>query len=187
MYDRDGNWLMTCVKGDPYIMDMYHTNGHNALVTGAQWHPTAANTIITCGNDGTVRVWDLLNPKTTFDKEICNKQVVRVKNAGGTRLPVTACAYSPAGKHIVVGGEVSVMVHEMCCESGLLLLWCCYRTDRCTIGMCAQLPHIHHNQTDSFVKHMEMQSHQSHFNHCNHNQHQGQSYSQHDLMTTLLR
>ena len=105
VFDRDGNQLAIGVKGDPYIMDMYHTNGHSGLVTGGQWHPTAANTVITCGVDGTVRVWDLLNPKLTFDKEMCNKQVIRVKNTGGTRLPVTACAYSPQGKHIIAGGE----------------------------------------------------------------------------------
>ena len=43
MFDRDGNWLVTCVKGDPYIMDMFRTDGHCALVTGVQWHPSAPN------------------------------------------------------------------------------------------------------------------------------------------------
>lgn len=43
VFDRDGNRLATFTKGDPYIMDMYHTHGHNALVTGAQWHPSNPN------------------------------------------------------------------------------------------------------------------------------------------------
>jgi WD40 repeat protein len=43
VFDHDGNRLATFVKGDPYIMDMYHTHGHNALVTGAQWHPSNPN------------------------------------------------------------------------------------------------------------------------------------------------
>jgi WD40 repeat protein len=61
--------------------------------------------VISCGNDGTVRVWDLTTKRLTFDDEIKNAQVARVKNAGGTRLPVTCCSYSPNARHIVCGGE----------------------------------------------------------------------------------
>ncbi len=123
MYDRNGNQQIVFTKGDPYLMDMTHTHGHSALVTGIQWHPSEDNvrslfaafnvfvwgavctgwslvfayrvhgtsagdsepppcvpfftpqTIISCGNDGAVRVWDLVNAVRTFDKEIKNSQV----------------------------------------------------------------------------------------------------------------
>jgi hypothetical protein len=44
-------------------------------------------------------------------------QVIRVKNYAGTRLPVTACSYSPDAKHIVAGGEVRAWrgVHRCAC------------------------------------------------------------------------
>ena len=37
---------------------------------------------------------------------LCTLQVIPVKNAKGTRLPVTACSYCPLAAHIVAGGEV---------------------------------------------------------------------------------
>ena len=43
-------------------------------------------------------------------------QVIPVKNAKGTRLPVTACSYCPNATHIVAGGEV-----RRCTECALRL------------------------------------------------------------------
>ena len=96
MYDRDGFLVATCMRGDMYIRDPMNTPGHGTEVSQAVWHPTSkdvsslllllstetpfahmhrfpAQHFMTCGIDGTLRVWNITGPMH-FD-ELKNEQV----------------------------------------------------------------------------------------------------------------
>jgi WD40 repeat protein len=72
IFNRDGVLQMTFVKGDPYLADMANTKGHTMICTGAQWHPSLKNVVMTSSMDGTVRIWDLEGP-LALDKLVCKK------------------------------------------------------------------------------------------------------------------
>jgi hypothetical protein len=110
VYDRDGNPGRLFRKGNYNLSDMVRTDGHVSAVTGAHWHPTDANTMITSSTDGTVRTWDLRG-KTHFEELLC-WQVLKARSEQGRRAGVTRCRWSPDGKQILAG-----------CQDGSLQLW----------------------------------------------------------------
>ncbi|KAF8640936.1 hypothetical protein AX17_000583 [Amanita inopinata Kibby_2008] len=106
LYDRDGEEISTFIKGDPYIRDMKHTNGHVSEVTSCAWHPKDAKLFITSSADSTIRIWDTENKRK-------QKSVIVVKSKDrGARTKVMVCTYSPDGN--TIGAS---------CLDGALHLW----------------------------------------------------------------
>lgn len=99
--DRDGNEIIQFVRGDMYVTDQARTTGHTAAVTGVDWHPFERDIVLTSSNDGSARIWNL-NGKTQFHFLVCDK-VYRAKNAKGQRVGVTAVAFHPGGRELVLG------------------------------------------------------------------------------------
>ncbi len=90
VYSRDGAQMAECAKGDPYLRDMRHTNGHVASLTAGVFHPNDANRFVTAAEDSTVRIWDV---ETAPRKQV--DTVVLKSKARGTRTKVTALTVTP--------------------------------------------------------------------------------------------
>ena len=103
IFNRDGNKLISCVRGDPYINDMAHTKGHVGAVTDIAWHPNEASTFVTSSIDGSIRIWHL-GGKLAFGDLVCG-QVLKARNARGMRVGVSSVAYSPTGSLIAATSE----------------------------------------------------------------------------------
>ncbi|KAI8987411.1 WD40-repeat-containing domain protein [Mycotypha africana] len=94
IFDRDGYELSEYAKGDPYIRDLRHTDGHVGALTSGAWHPTNKQIFATSSQDGTIREWDVervRKQKTTI--------VYKSRERGG-RSSCTALAYSHDAKYI---------------------------------------------------------------------------------------
>ncbi|GAA5868551.1 hypothetical protein JCM1840_005486 [Sporobolomyces johnsonii] len=106
LYDRDGAEIGEFNKGDMYIRDLRHTDGHVAAVTAVAWHPTNPALFLTASADSTLRIWER-------DTRRKSKSVVVVKSKErGGKTKVTACGWSPDGKTIAAA-----------CEDGAIHLW----------------------------------------------------------------
>ncbi|PVG01931.1 transcription factor [Serendipita vermifera] len=106
IYDRDGEEIQTCIKGDPYIRDMKNTAGHVGELSGGAWHPKDPQTFITSSADSTIRIWDVENKRK-------QKTVIVVKSKErGARTKITSCAYSHDGSYIAAA-----------CYDGAIHLW----------------------------------------------------------------
>lgn len=103
--DRDAHEIMECPKGDQYIVDMSSTKGHTAMLNGGSWHPKKREEFMTCSNDGTVRLWDINNPKK-------HKNVIKPKSVQGRKCIPTACAYSRDGHWVAAA-----------CQDGSIQIW----------------------------------------------------------------
>lgn len=109
IYDREGKELIKFVRGDMYLRDLSNTKGHTMEVSGAQWHPTEKEVVLTCSLDGSLRIWDLIG-ESTFGC-LVNKHVLKVRGLNGAnRLGVTSCCFSPSAMKIV-GGAADGSVH----------------------------------------------------------------------------
>lgn len=106
VYDFQGEELAKYKKGNVFMRDMKHTNGHVTEMTCGGWHPNDASTFLTGGSDSTIRIWDvdfLSGQKIVI--------VVRSKQRG-TKTKVTSVTYTPDGSAIVAG-----------CQDGALHVW----------------------------------------------------------------
>lgn len=106
--DRDAHEIMECPKGDQYIVDMASTKGHTAMLNCGSWHPKKREEFMTCSNDGTVRLWDINQPKK-------HKNVIKPKSIQGRRCIPTSCAYSRDGRWVAAAcqdGSVQIWDHE---------------------------------------------------------------------------
>jgi WD40 repeat protein len=95
IFDRDGMEKCEYAKGDPYIRDLRHTDGHVGALTSGTWHPSDKETFATASQDGTIREWDVerkRKQKTTI--------VYKSRERGG-RSPCTALTYSHDAKCLV--------------------------------------------------------------------------------------
>ena len=101
--DRDGFELIEFTKGDMYVRDMAHTDGHVANATAVHWHPFERDVVLSASLDGSVRLWDLEKGKTKFEKLCCGKSVYRIKSSIGKKSKVTCAAFSPSGREFVCG------------------------------------------------------------------------------------
>jgi WD40 repeat protein len=98
LYDREGRELAHFVKGDMYIQDLTHTNGHVASLTSGSWHPKDRHRLMTASIDGTIRLWDV-------NKKEKNLNVLKLKSRfAGKRCGVSACTFSPDAS-IIAGGR----------------------------------------------------------------------------------
>lgn len=95
VYNRDGKQLAEFPKGDMYIMDLKNTKGHVTNCTGGCWHPTDMETALTCSEDGTLRVWDVM--------EVKQKTVIKPQSAKPGRVSVTSCSFNADGRLIAAG------------------------------------------------------------------------------------
>ncbi|KXJ22542.1 WD repeat-containing protein 70 [Exaiptasia diaphana] len=96
---------MECIKGDQYLADMAITKGHVAMLHCGRWHPKVKEEFLTCSDDGTLRLWDINDPKK-------NKKAIKTKNKGGKKTIPTYCCYSRDGKYIVGA-----------CQDGSIQIW----------------------------------------------------------------
>ncbi len=101
--DRDGFEIIEFTKGDMYVRDMAHTDGHVANATAVHWHPFERDEVLSASLDGSVRLWDLDKGKTKFEKLCCGKNVYRIKSSMGKKTQVTCAAFSPSGREFVCG------------------------------------------------------------------------------------
>jgi WD40 repeat protein len=117
IFNREGKQLLQFVKGDMYLHDPTHTEGHTHIVTGAQWHPNGeagadtSEQVLTSSQDGTVRVWKLTG-KTHFGK-LVNHQVIKLQSIkpGKKKVPATCCAWNPSGS-MIFGGDEEGSIHR---------------------------------------------------------------------------
>jgi WD40 repeat protein len=73
-----------------------YAQGHSMEVTGAQWHPTEKNIILTSSLDGSLRIWDITG-EAAFGKLI-NSHVLKIRTpVGRSRIGATCCCYSTDG------------------------------------------------------------------------------------------
>ncbi|TDH68797.1 hypothetical protein CCR75_007702 [Bremia lactucae] len=100
---REGVEELHFAKGDMYVVDMAHTNGHTHTTTSGQWHPNVRDQVLTSSLDGTVRLWHL-DGKQTFEKLI-NTSVLKFKDRRGRRCGVTTCRYNSEGT-LIAGGTM---------------------------------------------------------------------------------
>lgn len=94
IFDRDGLEKAEFAKGDPYIRDLRHTDGHVGALTSGFWHPSDKQTFVTSSQDGTIREWDV---------ERTRKQtttIVYKSRERGGRSPCTALAYTGDAKYL---------------------------------------------------------------------------------------
>ncbi|KAG1683997.1 WD repeat-containing protein 70 [Nymphon striatum] len=103
--DRDGLEIYECVKGDQYIRDMAMTKGHISMLNDGCWHPLDKREFLTCANDGTVRLWDVNEPKK-------QKKVLKPRSRNGLRTSPTSCSYSGDGKLVACA-----------CQDGSIQMW----------------------------------------------------------------
>eukprot|EP01135_Chromosphaera_perkinsii_P010825 Nk52_evm20s2241 gene=Nk52_evmTU20s2241 len=96
--DREGRSLLSTPKGDQYMSDMGNTKGHVGELKTAKWHPEDKNTFLTCGVDGSVRVWDV-NGLTK------HKAIAKTKNAQGRKAEPSTIAYDFKGSYFGVACE----------------------------------------------------------------------------------
>ena len=101
--DRDGYEIVEFAKGDMYVTDMAHTDGHVANITGVDWHPFDRDIVVTASLDGSIRQWNLDKGKTKFEKLCCGKNVYRIKSSMGKKTKVTCVKYSPTGREFACG------------------------------------------------------------------------------------
>jgi len=107
LFDRDGKELSTLKRGDMYLRDLKHTQGHIAAVTCVRWHPSESLLIATAGEDGSVRTWDVEHASNRDDKTaIAGKsgqlRCWPVKDTRGHRSAVTSFDWHSDGQTIAL-------------------------------------------------------------------------------------
>ena len=105
LLDRDGQELLTFVRGDVYVMDPQKTSGHTAGITGVAWHPLLSSIVFTTSRDGSLRVWNVDTGKLSFQMLMCEKQLtVVVKNLKTGRKSIPTCIHVTPS-HVLIGTE----------------------------------------------------------------------------------
>lgn len=94
---REGHGVSQFVRGDMYLHDTHHTKGHTTSCSMGWWHPTEPKSLMTCGLDATVRLWDA--EKTE------NLKVIKIKSKTGGRADCSAAVYSHTGNMICAAGN----------------------------------------------------------------------------------
>ena len=99
VFDREGREQWESPRGDMYIRDSKNTRGHAAGVAAGQWNPDQRGCLLTAGEDGTLRLWELSEGRGE------QATVVKPKLARPGRVGVGACAWALGGA--VFAGGVS--------------------------------------------------------------------------------
>ncbi|KAI5478700.1 WD repeat protein 70 [Pseudohyphozyma bogoriensis] len=107
LWDRNGAFIGEYVKGDMYIRDLRHTDGHVSAVTSVAWHPKNSALFMSGSDDSTIRIWEVENRRKSK-----NVVVVKSKERGG-KTRVSAIAWSGQdGRNIGAA-----------CEDGAVHIW----------------------------------------------------------------
>jgi WD40 repeat protein len=107
--DRDGQNVVECPRGDPYLRDMNRTKGHVAMLNDGCWSPRDASQFITCAGDGTVRIWSVESAATG------HQTVLKVRSKAGLRALPNCLALTPDLSLLAVGsddGSISAWDHR---------------------------------------------------------------------------
>ncbi|VDO52757.1 unnamed protein product, partial [Haemonchus placei] len=112
LIDRSGKQWAETVRGDQYLVDVSYTKGHTAAVNCCQFNPIIKDEFMTCGDDGTIRLWSLADFKIMTKTINTHRKVIKTKTAGGKRAMPQTCSYSLDGKLIVAG-----------CDDGSIQMW----------------------------------------------------------------
>ncbi|VDD86751.1 unnamed protein product [Enterobius vermicularis] len=110
--DRQGKQWAETVRGDQYLVDLSNTSGHTSAVNCCCWHPLIKTEFLSCGDDGTLRIWSLDDYKELRHCITKQRKVIKTKTGGGRRAIATCCAYSRDGKLIGAG-----------CSDGSIQIW----------------------------------------------------------------
>lgn len=97
VFDRDGQELAQCPRGDMYIRDMKNTKGHITGCTSGHWHPTDKSSLLTTSEDGTLRIWDV------GDATLKQCSVLKPTLSKPGRVSVTTGKYSTDGRVVAAG------------------------------------------------------------------------------------
>jgi len=95
VFDRDGNELVTFVRGDVYVRDPSKTIGHTAAVTSVGWHPCETSVVFSTSRDGSLRRWNVDKGKLSFGMLNCSDVVVIKHLRTGRKTIPTCLAVSP--------------------------------------------------------------------------------------------
>ncbi|KAK5974235.1 Gastrulation defective protein 1 [Trichostrongylus colubriformis] len=112
LIDRSGKQWAETVRGDQYLVDVSYTKGHTAAINCCHFNPIIKDEFMTCGDDGTIRLWSLADFKVMTKTINTHRKVIKTKTAGGKRAMPQTCAYSMDGKLIVAG-----------CDDGSIQMW----------------------------------------------------------------
>ncbi|EPB66262.1 WD domain, G-beta repeat protein [Ancylostoma ceylanicum] len=112
LLDRAGKQWAETIRGDQYLVDVNHTKGHTASINCCQFNPIIKDEFMTCGDDGTIRLWTLKDFKVMTKTINTHKKVIKTKTAGGKRAMPQSCCYSMDGKLIAAG-----------CDDGSIQVW----------------------------------------------------------------
>eukprot|EP00928_Gymnodinium_smaydae_P046568 TRINITY_DN31024_c0_g1_i1.p1 TRINITY_DN31024_c0_g1~~TRINITY_DN31024_c0_g1_i1.p1 ORF type:complete len:779 (+),score=187.68 TRINITY_DN31024_c0_g1_i1:297-2339(+) len=116
LYDRDGTStpVQQTVKGDMYVRDLTHTQGHTQMLTDGVCHPLMPEVWLTASLDGTLRLWDINAKPVGMDQWLPSVHVLKCVDkrnvclGGGAGrsggLHPTCCAYSHNDGKKIVGG-----------------------------------------------------------------------------------
>lgn len=124
--DRDGTPIAKTAKGDMYLVDASRTKGHTAGLNVALWGN--GNTIVTGGEDATVRVWDL--EKQSKDMMGSGRgrgvplieqiSVAKIKTNRGGKAVVLAADWMTMNGHCEHGNDSTV---ALACSDNMLRLF----------------------------------------------------------------
>mmetsp|Transcript_4171 Transcript_4171/g.11969 ORF Transcript_4171/g.11969 Transcript_4171/m.11969 type:complete len:518 (+) Transcript_4171:1-1554(+) len=96
VFNRDGQELVTFVRGDVYVRDPSKTIGHTAAVTSVGWHPLEPSIVFSTSRDGSLRSWNVDKGKLSFGRLNCSDVVV-IKHLRTGRMTIPTClAVSPS-------------------------------------------------------------------------------------------
>jgi WD40 repeat protein len=133
--------LYETAKGDPYVKQKGTTNGHQGNITIARF--ISDSQILSCGEDGTARIFDLINgERVGMDKHIKNSHVFRCinsKNLETSQLKCTFSEISPDKSTIIVGctdGSVQIFKYSNT-NNGGRPIFVHRRREECTAVSCA--------------------------------------------------
>jgi WD40 repeat protein len=92
-----------------YLHDVTNTKGHTHQVEAGQWHPRHPSVVLTCGQDCSVRLWDLNGPMSFHWLQA--KTTLRVKDEKGFKTAANTIRFTKDGSVILCGaGDGSIQM-----------------------------------------------------------------------------
>ena len=89
IFSRDGQSIVECIKGDPYIRDQRNSKGHFLEVTDGFFIEENPYQMFTCSLDGSIRGWDLNSKPFGIEKQLISSTVMVFNSRGNRRRPLS--------------------------------------------------------------------------------------------------